>query len=130
MTDIIIQAYRAIDEIADDPRLIELKELNKAIETTHHREVEAFKRAKDTFERIENEGGAYHPDYKAASRMLSEAKQALYRIDAVKRYVELERQMNAELQAFLERIVGSISQEIKTLDNPWIKSKGGTCNAR
>lgn len=130
MTDIIIQAYRAIEEIAADPRLIELRRLNEAIKTTNQREIEAFNRAKDVYERIEREGGSYHPEYKVASRTLSEAKQALYRTQEVKRYLELERQINDELQAFLERIASSISQEIKTSNSPWTKSKGGTCNAR
>lgn len=130
MTEIIIQAYRAIDEIAADPRLFELRAMNKTILTEYHKEVEAFRRAKDDFERIRNEGGSYHPEYKSASRTLSEAKQALYRKKDVKCYFELEQSINDDLQSFLHKIVSSISQEIKSSDHLWTKSKGGTCNAR
>lgn len=129
MTDIILQAYRAIDEIDADPRLTELEKLNETIVTEHHREVESFKAAKDTFERIENEGGTYHPDYKEAARTLSEAKKALYEIDDVRRYVELEQQINDDLQAFLDRIASAISPEIRTSNSLWTESKGGKKHA-
>ncbi|MFP4187325.1 MAG: YlbF family regulator [Acholeplasmataceae bacterium] len=130
MTDIIMQAYRAIDEIAADPRLAELNRLNERIRTEHKSEIEAFKSAREAYERVESEGGSYHPDYRVVARTLSETKQALYRIHEVKRYFELERQINDELEAFLERIAASISPEIRTSRDPWKKRKGGTCNVR
>ena len=130
MTEVSLQAYQVLDEIKQDQIYVELRSLNKIIETTYKDEIIAFNRAKQHYDQIMGEGGAYHPDYKAATQRLSLTKKALYDTNHMKKYVVLERQLQTMLNTFLTDLTRVISPHIKTPDIFGIIKKGGSCHVR
>lgn len=130
MTDLIIQAYHVRDEILHDEIYLELKRLDQSIALNYRNEIVSFNQAKESFDRIHQEGGMYHPDYKDASKKLSETKKALYETLEMKRYLELERKLQTELNTFLNDLTEAISPHIKTPDVFGIIKKGGSCHVR
>lgn len=128
MTEIILQTYQVLDEIKNDPKYIELKRLDKLIVDNYRIEIIDFQSAKISYDQIMQEGGAYHPDFKEAANKLSETKKALYSKEEMKRYLDLEKKLQDELNDFLIKITSSISKYIKTPNKLGIVSKGGSCH--
>ena len=127
MTDIIMQAYQVVDEIVKDQDVIDLKRLNRFIDKTYPKEIEAFRQAKDVYAKIMATGGSYHPDFKQATIRLSETKTALYQTDEVKTYNALEKKVETKLTELLKEMTHRISPHIPTHNAVGIVQKGGSC---
>jgi cell fate (sporulation/competence/biofilm development) regulator YlbF (YheA/YmcA/DUF963 family) len=128
VTDIIIKAYDVLDEILSDPSIEEIKHLNKNIDLLYKKEISAFNDAKIKYQRVLNEGGTYHPDYKQSIKVLSETKKVLYEMPEVKKYLELELEFEAKLNEFLNKISKTISDHIPAPNKFGMIKKGGSCH--
>ncbi len=128
MTDIIIQAYHVVDEIAKDPDLIALKKQNQIIEKKYLNEIKTFRQVKNEYSDILNTGGKYHPDFKKVSTKLSETKRVLYEKEEVKTYLTLEKKVEMKLNDLLKNIANRISSHIPTPNALGIVKKGGHCH--
>lgn len=128
MTEYSLKAYDVLDELIHDLTYQELKHLNKVIEETYKDEIEIFRDAKIKYTKVMEEGGTYHPDFKAVSKRLSEAKKGLYETKEMMKYVELEKSFQAMLNSFLNEVTHAISSHIKKPDAFGIIVKGGSCH--
>ncbi len=125
MTEIIIQAYEVLDEIKKDPRFLEIKHMDQYIMHHYTQEIKHFQDAKIAYDHIMKEGGHYHPDFKEVVKTYSEAKKTLYEKEEVKRYFELEKMIQDDMNEFIQKIAQSVSPHIKTPNKLGIVSKGG-----
>lgn len=125
MTDIILQAYEVLDEIKRDPRYQEIKHIDQMILQFFQDEINHFRKAKEHYDEIMAQGGHYHPDFKEAVKVFSEAKNTLYSKEEIKRYFQLEKEIQDEINAFLSELSQSVSSHIKTPNKLGIVSKGG-----
>jgi len=125
MTDIIMQAYEVLDEIKKDTRYQEIKHMDTYIIKHFNQEIEHFQKAKTHYDSIVKEGGHYHPDFKEAVKAYSEAKKTLYEKEEVKRYFELEKLIQDDINEFIQKLAQSVSPHIKTPNKLGIVSKGG-----
>ena len=125
MTDIIIQAYEVLDEIRRDPRYQEIKAIDQTIIQLFQQEIAHFRKTKEHYDEIMSQGGHYHPDFKEAVKAFSEAKNDLYSKPEVKRYFQLEKEIQDEINDFLIELSQSVSSHIKTPNKLGIVSKGG-----
>ncbi|TNF08634.1 MAG: hypothetical protein EP317_02755 [Bacillota bacterium] len=125
MTDIILQAYEVLDEIKKDPRYQEIKKIDKIIMNTYQHEINHFSKSKEQYDEIMRQGGHYHPDFKEVVKTYSEAKNTLYSKEEVKRYFQLEKEIQDEINEFLITLSQSVSTHIKTPNKLGIVSKGG-----
>ncbi|RJX24344.1 MAG: hypothetical protein C4537_06975 [Acholeplasma sp.] len=125
-----MQAYNVLDELRKDNKYQTLLTLDQHIGTLYPREIAAFQKAKVTYEEILNTGGSYHPDYKDAIKVLSQTKTLLYEKPEVKRYFELEREVQDELNDFLNELAHSVSTHVKAPNKLGIVQKGGSCHVR
>ncbi len=128
MTEIIMQAYEVLDEFLKNPTYVQIKSYNAIINQKYKSEIQAFQTAKEAYDVIMNEGGSYHPDFKMASKRLSEAKAYLYAMPEVQAYFDLEKQFQDELNQFLGDLSASISPHIKAPNKIGIVTKGGSCH--
>ncbi len=64
MTEIILQAYHVLDEIRKDQKYIEIKYLDQKMLELYDLEIKLFQQTKLAFDKVMQEGGIYHPDYK------------------------------------------------------------------
>lgn len=130
MTSIIMQAYQVLDEIKKDPTYQKIKHFDRVAADLYQKETLEFQKARARYDKIMNEGGTYHPDFKDAVRTLSEAKSILYSKEEVKTYFELEKKFETELNDFLFELTQAVSSHIKTPDKLGIIKKGGSCHVR
>jgi len=130
MTDIIMQAYQVLDEIKEDPKYIEIKYLDQKMLELYAKEIEVFQDAKVKYDQVMSEGGSYHPDFKETIQKFSESKTALYSQTEVKRYFEVEKEFQDELNAFLFEMTQAVSSHIQTPNKLGIVKKGGSCHVR
>lgn len=130
MTDIIMQAYQVLDELRQNDKYRSLLTLDQQIGQLYPMEIEAFQKAKTVYEDIMNTGGSYHPDYKEAIKTLSFAKTTLYEKKEVKQYFELERDVQDEINLFLNELAQSVSTHVKAPNKLGIVQKGGSCHVR
>lgn len=128
MTDIIIKTYDVLDEILSDPSIEEIKRLNKNIDLLYKNEISAFSDAKIKYQTVLNQGGTYHPDYKESIKVLSETKKILYEMPEVKKYLDLELELEAKLNEFLNKISKTISEHIPAPNKFGMIKKGGSCH--
>ena len=128
MTDIILQAYRVVDELIQDPDIKMLKQLNQQIEHQYKHEIALFNEAKAVYNDVMNTGGHYHPDFKAASKKLAETKSTLYQKAEVAQYLALEKKVEMKLNELLKDMTDRISSFIPTPDALGIVKKGGHCH--
>jgi len=125
MTDIIMQAYEVLDEIKRDTRYQEIKQIDAHIIKHFNREIEHFQKTKVHYDSIMKEGGHYHPDFKETVLAYSNAKKTLYEKEEVKRYFELEKLIQDDINEFIQKLAQSVSPHIKTPNKLGIVSKGG-----
>ena len=130
MTDIIMQAYEVLDEIKSGTKFQTMKELNQKIGLLYQQEVKDFQKAKQHYDVIMQEGGTYHPDFKAAIKVFSEAKANLYQKEEVVQYFAIEKELQEEINEFLKEMTSNISSHIKTPNKLGIVQKGGSCHVR
>ena len=130
MTDIIMQAYKVLEEIKKDPTYQSIKDFDRIVAQLYQEETTAFQKARAVYDQIMSEGGTYHPDFKDAVRSLSETKAILYGKDEVKTYFELEKKFETELNEFLYEMTQAVSSHVKTPDKLGIIKKGGSCHVR
>ena len=128
LTDIIIKAYDVLDEILKDPKLNEIKILNKRIDQLYPNEIRAFEEAKAYYQQVMDEGGKYHPDYKDAIKRLSESKKILYEQAEVKKYLSLELTFETELNEFLNELSKAVSDHVPAPNKFGMIKKGGSCH--
>lgn len=128
MTDIIIKAYDVVDEIMKDPKFSEIKILHQKIDGLYHKQIEAFDKAKLAYQKVMDEGGTYHPDYKDAVKRLSHTKKELYEQPEIKRYLELELELETELNEFLNELSKAISDHVPAPNKFGMIKKGGSCH--
>jgi len=125
MTEIIMQAYEVLDELKKDKRILEIKQIDQYIIHHYSQEIEHFQKTKIEYDHIMKEGGHYHPDFKKVVKTYSEAKKVLYEKEEVKRYFELEKMIQDEMNEFIQQLAQSVSPHIKTPNKLGIVSKGG-----
>lgn len=130
MTDIIIQAYQVLEEIKKSPHYHIIKTGNQTILDHHSDLVESFQKAKSDYERIMEQGGQHHPDFKDTVKRLSTAKTNLHQQETVRQYLAAEQSFEAEINAFLHALSRAVSPHIKTPDKWGIIHKGGSCHVR
>ncbi|MBE0700917.1 MAG: YlbF family regulator [Acholeplasmataceae bacterium] len=130
MTEIIMKTYDVLDEIKQDPIYQEIKSINQLIGKKYTNEIKKFQQEKQVYEKIMNEGGTFHPDFKDAIKRFSEAKTDLYGKEEVKRYFELEKKFQDDLNDFLKTFTESVSNHIPTPNKLGIVKKGGSCHVR
>ena len=130
MTEIIIQAYNVLDELRKNEMYQSLKELDKQIGLLYPKEIDAFQKAKVAYDEILATGGSYHPDYKATVKSLSETKTMLYEKPEVKKYFQLEKEVQEEINQFLNDLAHSVSPHVKAPNKLGIVQKGGSCHVR
>ena len=128
LTEIIIKAYDVLDEIIKDPKLKEIKILNQRIDHLYPNEIKAFEEAKLYHQKIMDEGGKYHPDYKDAIKRLSESKKNLYEQPEVKKYLSLELAFETELNEFLNDLSKTVSDHVPAPNKFGMIKKGGSCH--
>ncbi|MCK9235748.1 MAG: hypothetical protein WC225_05215 [Acholeplasmataceae bacterium] len=129
MTEIIMKAYDVLEEILQDDKIHQLKVLDKEIESKYHADLKAFEQMKQIYNQVLNEGGAYHPDYAATLKTFSEMKKALYEKEEVARYLQIERKLEQELNAFLNDIAQIVSHYIPRPNPFGLFKKGGNHHA-
>lgn len=130
MTDIIIQAYQVLDELKQDPNYLLMKSLDQKIAVLYPHEIEAFQKAKQTYEDIMETGANYHPDYKEAIKRLSDTKSELYQKEEVMGYFQAEKAFQDSVNVFLQEMTQTVSSHIKTPNKLGIVQKGGSCHVR
>jgi cell fate (sporulation/competence/biofilm development) regulator YlbF (YheA/YmcA/DUF963 family) len=130
MTDIIIQAYRVLDELKEDPHYIKMKTLDRLIGERYPNEIQSFHQAKMIYDDVMATGGSYHPDFKQAVQAFSLAKTALYSKPEVIDYFQTEKAFELEINTFLKSMTDSISDHIQTPNKLGIVQKGGSCHVR
>lgn len=128
MTDIMLQAYQVLDEIRSEQTYQEIKRLDKVMLELYRHEIQVFQRAKIKYDQIMAEGGSYHPDFKEVVKAFAEAKSNLYSKEEVKRYFELEKSLQDEINDFLAKISETVSPYVKSPDKMGIIKKGGSCH--
>lgn len=128
MTEIIMQAYNVLEEILKDPKLKEIKKLNQKLDQAYPNEIKAFEEAKINYQKVMDEGGKYHPDYKDAIKKLSESKKNLYEQPDVKRYLSLELEFETELNEFLNELSKAVSDHVPAPNKFGMIKKGGSCH--
>jgi cell fate (sporulation/competence/biofilm development) regulator YlbF (YheA/YmcA/DUF963 family) len=128
MTEMILQAYHVLDEILSDPIYLEVKKLDHYISKHFEKEVLMLRSTKAIYDTIMSEGGSYHPDFKDAVRAYGEAKMNLYNQEEVKKYFELEKQFQDQINDFLAELTQTVSSHIKTPNKLGIIAKGGSCH--
>ena len=128
MTKIIVQVYNVLDEFINDIVFQELKENKLIIAEKYKDGAESFKIKRERYEAIMSQGGQYHPDYKETIKELSEAKAILYQKEEVKKYLELEKRLQDNLDDFLIQITKTVSVFIKPKSKFGVINKGGNCN--
>ncbi|MDO9630050.1 MAG: YlbF family regulator [Acholeplasmataceae bacterium] len=130
MTEIMMQAYQVLDEIKEDSKYKEIKYLDKKMLELYPNEISDFQNAKLKYDSVMSEGGSYHPDFKEAVQKFSESKAVLYSKPEVKRYFEVEKEFQDELNDFLFQMTQSVSSHIQTPNKLGIVKKGGSCHVR
>jgi len=130
MNDIMMQAYHVLDEIRAHQTYQEIKRLDLLMLELYKKEIQAFQRAKIKYDQMMAEGGTYHPDFKETVKLFAEAKSELYGKPEVKRYFELEKAFQDDINEFLARVSQAVSNHIKTPDKMGIIKKGGSCHVR
>ncbi|MFA5471195.1 MAG: YlbF family regulator [Acholeplasmataceae bacterium] len=128
MTDIIIKAYDVLDEFLNDEKFPEIKKLHQTIDDLYETEIKAFDQAKEAYQKVMDEGGSYHPDYKDAVKHLSETKKHLYEQPEVKKYLALELELETELNEFLNTLSKTISDHVPAPNKFGMIKKGGSCH--
>lgn len=128
MTDIIIKAYDVLDEILNDEKIPEIKQLHRKMDDLYKHEIQAFEEAKLAYQKVMDEGGTYHPDYKSAIKHLSETKKNLYEQPEVKKYLALELELETELNEFLNALSKTISDHVPAPNKFGMIKKGGSCH--
>ena len=130
MTELIMQAYQVLDEIKEDSKYKEIKYLDQKMLELYSNEIKAFQEAKIKYDQVMSEGGAYHPDFKEAVQKFGESKTVLYSKPEVKRYFEVEKEFQDELNQFLFEMTQAVSSHIQTPNKLGIIKKGGSCHVR
>ena len=130
MTELIMQAYQVLDEIKEDVKYKEIKYLDQKMLELYKEEIDAFQNAKIKYDIVMSEGGSYHPGFKEAVKNFSESKALLYSKAEVKRYFEIEKEFQDELNTFLFEMTQAVSSHIQTPDKFGIIKKGGSCHVR
>jgi cell fate (sporulation/competence/biofilm development) regulator YlbF (YheA/YmcA/DUF963 family) len=130
MTELIMQAYQVLDEIREDSQYKEIKFLDQKMLELYPNEIKTFQEAKMKYEKVMSEGGSYHPDFKETVQKFGETKMALYSKIEVKRYFEVEKAFQDELNQFLFEMTQAVSSHIQTPDKLGIIKKGGSCHVR
>lgn len=128
MTEIIMQAYNVLEDILKDPKIKEIKNLNHKLDQLYPNEIKAFEEAKIYYQKVMDEGGKYHPDYKDAIKKLSESKKNLYEQPDVKRYLSLELEFETELNEFLNELSKTVSDHVPAPNKFGMIKKGGSCH--
>jgi cell fate (sporulation/competence/biofilm development) regulator YlbF (YheA/YmcA/DUF963 family) len=125
-----MQAYQVLDEIKEDSKYIEIKYLDQKMLELYSQEIEAFQESKIKYDQVMSEGGSYHPDFKETIQKFSESKTVLYSKPEVKRYFEVEKVFQDELNEFLFELTQAVSSHIQTPNKLGIVKKGGSCHVR
>lgn len=128
MTEIILEAYHVLDEIKTSDTYIELLKLNSYITNNLNEEYLKYQNLKTKLDKIISMGAKFHPDFKEISTKLLIAKEALYSIKEVKKYLSLKGDVVKELNDF-SRSLGSVISNNLNVPNELgiVKTKKGVC---
>jgi len=130
MTDLVMQAYRVLDEIKEDDQYKEIQYLDRKMLELYSKEIQSFQEAKIKYDQVMSEGGSYHPDFKEAIQKFNKSKMVLYSKPEVKHYFEVEQKFQDELNQFLFEMTQAVSSHIQTPNKLGIVKKGGSCHVR
>jgi cell fate (sporulation/competence/biofilm development) regulator YlbF (YheA/YmcA/DUF963 family) len=131
MSDLIIQAYKVLQELKNETSYVQMQKLNEEMNIQYKIEIENFQTQKNAFYNIMENGGSYHPDFKTVSQKFQEAKKQLYEKDLVKQYFEAEKTFENILNIFVDQLTKSVSSYIESNNNKVsFQTKGGKCHVR
>lgn len=100
------------NEIMASSEFKELLEIKEKISKTIPEILDEFKKAKEKYEEV-SKYSLYHPDLERVRARLVKAKEALYTNPLVKRYKELEKEIQKQLNLVAQEIAEVISANIK-----------------
>ena len=106
------KSERVAKEIMETPDFLELLSLKERISNEIGDLVLNFNKAKENYDEVVKYS-SYHPDLKKRQLELVKAKEALYTNELVKRYKEIERKIQKELNDVAQKIAASISSNVK-----------------
>ena len=106
----LIDEYTA--ELFDSPDFKRLLELKNIIDTSYSGLIISFKTAEAKYEEMK-QYGSYAPGLDKLKKSFIEAKARLYSKEEVIEYFELERKIQATLNADLNEIKASVSNKFK-----------------
>lgn len=78
--------------------------------------IQSFKTAKEKYEEATNYG-THHPDLKQYQIDLSEAKTKLYSQELVKKYFEVQKLIQTNIDLFINDLTSSISNKFKQIQS-------------
>ncbi|VEU81222.1 YlbF family regulator [Haploplasma axanthum] len=126
MTDLLLLAYDYVDEFKNKDYYQEYISLSKMIDDKYYDDLIKVNKIKEEYDAV-LEYGRYHPDFKDVTKKYSEAKKKLFEIDDIKRYFELDRIIEEEINEFLNKVTSSISENIPVFNKfGFITKKGGS----
>jgi cell fate (sporulation/competence/biofilm development) regulator YlbF (YheA/YmcA/DUF963 family) len=130
MSDIMIQAYKVLEELKNEESYKLMKKLNQEMIFKYQKEIDAFQKDKNEFNQMMNEGGAYHPDFKMISQRFQQSKKELYEKDLIIQYFKAEKTFEDILNEFMSELTQNISSYIEPKGQVVFKTKGGSCHVR
>lgn len=129
MTNILLLAYDYLDELKQSDYYKEFINIDKELDLKYSNDLEELKIMKDKYDEIMDTGGRHHPDFKEISNLFSTTKKKVFQIDIVKRYLELERQIEEEINSLFNDMSKNISSNIPVFNKfGFIEKNGGKCD--
>lgn len=129
MNDIIMLAYEYLDDFRTKDYYQEFVSLSLSINTKYEKEINHFNDVKREYEEV-LEIGRYHPDIKEVTIKYRDAKVKFFEVNDIKRYFELERQIELEINELFNEMTNIISPNIPVLNKFGLinSNKGGSCS--
>lgn len=129
MNELILLAYDYLDEYRSKDIYQEFLLLDNKIKTEYQDVLKAFTLVKNEYDEV-MEIGRFHPDFKVVVKKYQNAKIELFSYDDIKRYLELEKMIESDLNETLKIFSDHISSNIPVFNELGFISgnKGGNCS--
>lgn len=129
LTDLITLAYDYLDEYRTKDYYQEFIKLSLEMDSKYGTEIKEFNKIKDIYDEV-LEIGRFHPDFKEVTVKYRDAKVKLLSIEDIKRYYELDRLIEKELNQTFNLLNEYISPNIPVFNKLGFVSgnKGGNCS--
>lgn len=109
MDEILKQTYRLVDYLKETPEYIALYELNEQIQIKYGNEIKIFQETFEKFEQALKIGKDYYPNFKEVANKYQQAKTVLYEKDEVRKYFNLENELNKKLEIVSSELLKAVS---------------------